>query len=61
MPPDKHQHWTQVFNKVVPDDNSGMIVFLKKNENLYTILKILCFFCITNQNMKQVIPGTAKL
>ena len=25
MPAEKHEHWSAVFNKVVPDDNSGKI------------------------------------
>jgi hypothetical protein len=30
MPPDKHEHWSSVFNKVVPDDNS---VIMKEPAN----------------------------
>ena len=33
MPAEKHEHWSAVFNKVVPDDNSG-----KKIINFYTYL-----------------------
>ena len=41
MPADKHEHWSTVFNKVVPDDNSGCWTYVFFGQLIFTMSNFL--------------------